>query len=95
MGRVTKKEILRNTMISNSKQIKFGAILSYLSIALSVVAGLLYTPWMVEKIGQSHYGLYTLANSIITLFLVDFGLSSTTSRYLIMQKGKGKRLKGF
>lgn len=78
-------------MLNSSKQIKFGALLSYLSIALSVVAGLLYTPWMVEKIGKSHYGLYTLANSVITLFLMDFGLSATTSRYLAKYNAEGKR----
>lgn len=68
--------------IDNSKQIKLGAILSYLSIAINIVAGLLYTPWMIDQIGKGDYGLYTLANSLITLFLVDFGLSAATSRYL-------------
>ncbi|MBR2870271.1 MAG: oligosaccharide flippase family protein [Clostridia bacterium] len=78
-------------MISSSKQIKFGAILSYTSIILSVVAGLLYTPWMVDQIGQSSYGLYTLANSIISLFLIDFGLSSAVSRYLAKYNAEGKQ----
>ena len=58
--------------MQNTKQIKIGAILSYFSIILNVGAGLLYTPWMVKMIGQSQYGLYTLANSLISLFLVDF-----------------------
>ena len=68
--------------MSDSKQIKVGAILSYFTIAVNIVAGLIYTPWMVEMIGKSQYGLYTLANSLITLFLIDFGLSSATARYL-------------
>lgn len=68
--------------MQNTKQIKIGAILSYFSIILNVGAGLLYTPWMVKMIGQSQYGLYTLANSLISLFLVDFGLSSATARYV-------------
>lgn len=67
---------------NNNKQIKLGAIFSYLAIALNILAGLLYTPWMVKQIGQSQYGLYTLANSLIALFMVDFGLSSAVSRYL-------------
>ena len=62
--------------INSRDQIKIGAILSYLSIGINIIAGLLYTPWMVDTIGKSDYGLYTLANSLITLFLVDFGLSS-------------------
>lgn len=68
--------------MSASKQIKVGAILSYFAIAVNIIAGLIYTPWMVEMIGKSQYGLYTLANSLITLFLIDFGLSSATARYL-------------
>lgn len=55
-------------MDNTSKQIKYGAILSYVSIVLNVVAGLIYTPWMVKIIGKSDYGLYTLAYSLISLF---------------------------
>ena len=74
-------------------QIKLGAILSYVSIAINIIEGLLYTPWMVEKIGQGDYGLYTLANSLITLFLVDFGLSAATSRYISKYCAEGKQEK--
>ena len=73
----------------NKKQIRLGAVLSYLSIAVNIISGLLYTPWMVETIGKSQYGLYTLANSVITLFLVDFGLSSATGRYLSKYNAEG------
>ncbi len=63
-------------------QMKIGALLSYFSIGFNIIAGLLYTPWMIDKIGQSDYGLYTLANSLISLFLLDFGLSAATSRFV-------------
>lgn len=75
----------------NKSQIKIGAILSYISIALNIVAGLLYTPWMVDQIGESDYGLYTLANSLITLFLVDFGLSAATSRFVSKYVAEGRQ----
>lgn len=77
--------------MSNSRQVKIGAILSFASIALNIVAGLLYTPWMVKRIGQGDYGLYTLANSLITLFLVDFGLSSATSRYISQYRAENRQ----
>ena len=51
-----------------NNQIKLGAIISYLSIGFNILAGLLYTPWMVQQIGKSNYGLYTLATSLITLY---------------------------
>lgn len=75
--------------MNSSKQIKFGAVLSYVAIVVNIVSGLLYTPWMVDTIGKSQYGLYTLANSLITLFLVDFGLSSATARYLSKYNAEG------
>ena len=77
--------------MDNSKQIKFGALLSYIAIAFNIVSGLLYTPWMVEAIGKSQYGLFTLANSVIILFLMDFGLSSATGRYLAKYNAAGDK----
>lgn len=79
--------------MSSQKQIKLGAVLSYFSIGINILSGLLYTPWMVDQIGQSDYGLYTLANSLISLFLVDFGLSSATARYLSKYNAEGNKLK--
>ncbi len=77
--------------MNNNKQIKIGAIISYIAISLNIVIGLVYTPWMVNKIGKSQYAIYTLANSLITLFLVDFGLSSATARYISNYKAEEKQ----
>lgn len=77
--------------MKNSNQIKIGALISYTAIAFNIVSGLLYTPWMVNTIGKNQYGLYTLANSLIMLFLVDFGLSSATGRYLSKYNAQGDR----
>ncbi len=75
--------------MSKSRQIKIGAILSYVSILVNIVAGLIYTPWMINQIGKSQYGLYTLANSLIALFLMDFGLGSATTRYVSKYRAEG------
>lgn len=68
--------------MSSSKQIKIGSILSYLSIFINIGTGLLYTPWLIESIGQVNYGLYTLAISVTTLFVFDFGLSAAVTRFI-------------
>lgn len=68
--------------MDSTRQIKYGALLSYFSIAINIIAGLLYTPWMIRTIGRENFGLYTLAMSIIGLFLFDFGLSSAVTRFL-------------
>lgn len=67
---------------SNIKQIKSAAIISYLAIGVSMLSGLLYTPWMVRQIGVNDYGLYTLATSLISIFLIDFGISEAVSRFI-------------
>ncbi len=63
-------------------QLKIGALISYSAMAFNILAGLIYTPWMVDKIGRDNYGLYTLANSLIAIFMLDFGLSSAVSRFV-------------
>ena len=77
--------------MDGSKQVKIGGLISYIAIAFNIISGLLYTPWMVETIGKSQYGLYTLATSLISLFLVDFGLSSATGRYLSKYNAAGDK----
>ena len=69
----------------STKQITGGAIISYLAIGVNVLIGLIYTPWMIQTIGSSNYGLYTLAISVINVFAVDFGLSSATTRFVAKQ----------
>lgn len=73
----------------STRQIKRGAILSYVAIAVNILAGLLYTPWMVQQIGQDNYGLYTLATSLISMFLIDFGLSAAVSRFVSRYNAEG------
>ena len=79
-------------MAKKTNQLKAGVFLSYFSIALNILAGLVYTPWMIDQIGQSQYGLYTLANSLISLFILDFGLSSATSRYVAKLHAEGDEI---
>ena len=59
-----------------------GTIMSYIAIIINFIAALVYTPWMISKIGQGNYGLYILATSLISLLSVDFGLSSATTRFI-------------
>lgn len=63
-------------------QIKIGALISYASLFLNVITGLLFTPWMINTIGKENYGLYTLAMSVISLFVFDFGLGSAITRFV-------------
>jgi len=66
----------------DNKQIKWGAILSYLSTAFNMIAGIIYTPWMIQEIGQADYGIYGVATSVIAICTMDFGLGTAISRFI-------------
>lgn len=63
-------------------QIKIGAILSYVSLALTSVVGLVYTPIMLRYMGQAEYGLYSLVASFISyLTILDLGFGNAIVVY--------------
>lgn len=72
-------------------QIKMGAIISYFALGVNIITGLIYTPWMVRQIGQANYGLYTLATSLIAIFMLDFGLGSAVSRFVSKYRAEGNQ----
>lgn len=74
-------------MNSNS-QIKNGALISYAAIIFNIIAGFIYTPWMVSQIGKSDYGLYILVTAFLTYFVMDFGLGQTIARFITNYKVK-------
>jgi len=72
-----------------NKQFVYGALLSYGGIAFNIIAGLLYTPWMIHTIGDDQYALYTLALSVVNLFLLDFGIGAAVAKFLANYYAKG------
>lgn len=75
----------------SKKNITLGAIFGYLAILVSIASGLILTPWIIDTIGKHAYGLYGLATSIIALFLLDFGLTTTTNTYLAKLRAAGDK----
>ena len=77
--------------MDKSKQRKLGAILSYISIIANTIVGLTYTPFLIRKLGQSEYGLYSLINSIIGyLTVLDFGFGNAVIVYTSKYRAKGE-----
>ena len=73
-------------------QLKAGAALNYVSIVLNMVVGLIYTPFMLRMLGQSEYGLYSLAASIIAyLTVLDLGFGNAIVRYTAKFRAEGKQ----
>ena len=72
-------------------QIKTAAVISYISLFVNIVTGLVYTPWVINTIGKENYGLYSLAMSVITLFVFDFGLGQAIQRYVSKYLSEGRQ----
>ena len=72
-------------------QLKAGAILSYISIGLNNVVGLLYIPFMLRMMGQAEYGLYSLVASVVSyLTVLDLGFGNAIVRYTAKFRAEGK-----
>lgn len=67
-----------------------GIALSYFVIIFNIVAGLLYTPWMITKIGKADYGLYILVTSFLAYFTVDYGLWQAINKLVAEYHTKGE-----
>lgn len=81
-------------------QRKAGALLSYVYLVLNVLVGFIYTPFMLRQLGQSEYGIYTIANSVIGyLSMLDLGFGNAMIRYTakyraLKDKGSEYRMNG-
>ncbi len=86
-------QIVRKSSLTkiSMNQLKAGAALSYVSIILNIVVGLVYTPYMLRMLGQSEYGLYSLAASIIAyLTVLDLGFGNAIIRYTAKFRAEGR-----
>lgn len=60
-----------------------GVVFSYLLLVTEVASSLLFTPFLIRSLGQSEYGLYSLAISMTAYFLLlDAGVGNALVRYV-------------
>ncbi|MCD7850497.1 MAG: oligosaccharide flippase family protein [Parabacteroides sp.] len=77
--------------MNSAKQLKAGVLLSYLTLGLSNIIALVYTPFMLRMMGQSEYGLYSLAASVVAyLTVLDFGFGNAIVRYTAKYRTENK-----
>lgn len=81
--------------MNSTQQIKYGSLISYIAIVVNIIIGILYTPWMIRCIGKADYGLYTLALSVISFFMMDFGLCTAVARFVsnYLAQGENQKIK--
>lgn len=72
-----------------NKELKIGALISYLQMGLGIIIGLIYTPIMIRLLGQSEYGLYsTVASTISLLSILRLGFNNSYIRYYSKYKAR-------
>lgn len=73
-------------------QRKAGTLLSYAYIIITNTISLFYTPYMLRMMGQSEYGLYGTASSIISyLSVLSFGIGGAYIRFNAKARATGDR----
>lgn len=73
-------------------QLRVGAVMSYINMALGSLIPMFYTPVMLNLLGQSEYGLFKLASTVTSyLGLISFGIGSAVVRYLVKYRAEGDK----
>ena len=74
-------------------QLKKGAILSYVTILLTTIVGLILTPFIIKSLGDAEYGLYTLIGAFVSyISLLDFGLNNTIVRFVAKYRAQKDKI---
>ena len=70
-------------------QRKYGALLSYLSLFVNTILGILVISFLTRMLGQAEYGLYNIVGAFIaTLTIMDMGLSNCVVRFVVRYRAK-------
>lgn len=78
--------------MDKKNEIKLGALLSYVSLVINNFLGIVYTPFLLSKLGQSEYGLYSLITQIIGyLTVLDLGFGNAIVVYTAKYRAKGEK----
>lgn len=73
----------------SNKKIAFGAIMSYVYLAIQIISGILFIPLISKHYGQDQYGLITLSNTFVNLLMTDIGISAIACRFLAQARAEG------
>jgi len=73
-------------------QLKKGALLSYVTIFLTTIIGLVLTPFIIRSLGDAEYGLYILIGAFVGYMTVmDFGLNDSIVRFVSKYRAEGDK----
>ncbi len=68
--------------MNNSNNRKYGIVLNYISMLLNCVIGIVFLPILTRKLGQSEYGLYSMALAFVSMLsILDLGFNQSIVRF--------------
>lgn len=74
------------------KEVKLGALLSYILIICNSVYGMVVAPYMLGMLGNAEYGVYKAIGSLTaSMVVLDLGIGGTMQRYIAKFNAEGKR----
>lgn len=77
-------------------EVKWGAILSYVLIALNSIYGLVIMPFILGTIGESEYGVYkTIGAMTSTISVMDLGIGGTMQKYIAQYRAQKDEKKAY
>ncbi|WP_198037706.1 lipopolysaccharide biosynthesis protein [Mariniflexile maritimum] len=73
-------------------QLKKGALLNYATIFLTNAVGLFITPFILNHVGNSEYGIYITIGALVgTISVLDLGLNNTIVRFVAKYRAENDR----
>ncbi|MBC8081137.1 MAG: oligosaccharide flippase family protein [Gorillibacterium sp.] len=76
----------------STRDIKRGIMTSYGIFAADMLAGVLFTPFLIRSLGQSEYGVYSLMGAFIaSLAVLDFGFGDAIIRYVAQYRAEHRK----
>lgn len=77
-----------------NNQRRAGTLLAYVQWVINVLVGIIYTPIMLRFLGQSEYGVYSVATAVISfLTMLDLGFGQTLVRFNVKYRAEGQQEK--
>lgn len=79
-------------MARKINQVRVGAVMTYINMAIGSLIPMFYTPIMLQLLGQDEYGLYKLSSSVTSyLSLISFGIGPAVVRYFTKYRTEGDK----
>lgn len=65
-----------------------GAVLGYVAIVVGIVTALVFTPFLVNKLGTDNYGILSLVMAFVAyISILDLGMNDSLMRFFVKHRG--------